>query len=201
MVVAVTSNLRLDRLQVPETLMDFIIAAAQSSIPLPPNPDGLELLGNMIQQAAQDQTEPEQVPPLPEIAQIVSGQTYIFDPNPLAIQSVTLIFSDETEALLDLTINLEEAYAYQKSPHDMWSNMERQVGLDNTYRFSPGEYGIPMGMRGLWASDESFIISVDKIGNTGRERIRLRFIDEKVIFDIKSEFDPKTTRIIGWLEK
>ena len=102
----------------PTDLFAYTIAAVQSSTPLPPNPDGVEMLESKIQQAAQDQTESEPVPPLPEIAQIVSGQTYILDPNPLALQSVSVTFPGEAEALLDLTFNSDPLHVYN-------------VGIDN----------------------------------------------------------------------
>ena len=58
LVVAVTSDLSSDRFYIPVTVLEYIIQAVQSSAPLDPNPEGVELLESRIQEAAQGQTEP-----------------------------------------------------------------------------------------------------------------------------------------------
>ena len=70
-----------------ELLYNFIIPAAKAPIPIAPNPDGVKLLESKIQQVALSQVVPETVPPLPEIARQVSGQTYVLDPNPLGLMT------------------------------------------------------------------------------------------------------------------
>jgi hypothetical protein len=52
-VVAFTSELEERDFYVPQNLLDcFIIPAAESSTPLPANPDGVELLGARIEALA-----------------------------------------------------------------------------------------------------------------------------------------------------
>jgi CubicO group peptidase (beta-lactamase class C family) len=153
MVVAITSNLDREGMQVPMTLLEDIISAARSSTPLPPNPYGVEFLESIIQQVAQNQAETEPVPPLPEIAQMVTGQTYILDTNPRDMQSVSLTFQGEAEALFRLTSSLDKTQVNPADPQEWWSDVEWPVGLDDVYRLSPGQYGIPMGMKGRWEDE------------------------------------------------
>ena len=77
--------------------------------------------------------------------------------------------------------------------------MERPVGLDNIYRYSPGVFGITRGMKGVWVSDETFVIYVDNIGYIGNDRCRITFEGEKITFEYKNEIG--TTSINGRLEE
>jgi len=201
LVLVFTSNLSSHRMNTPEALLDYVIAAVRSSTPLPPNPAGVELLKSKIHQAAQNQDKTEPVPPLPEIAQKVTGQTYILDPNPQAIQTVSMAFQSEAEALLHLTFSLDDIYVSPANPQYMWSDVDRPVGLDNIYRFSPGIYRIPMRMRGWWISDNSFVISADYIGNTGLERVQFTFEGDQIKIDIKDEIIGGIAIINGRLEE
>ena len=202
MVVVFTSNLRSGGYSVISVLLDDIIAAVQSSKPLPSNPNGVELLKSKIQQAGQDQVESGPIPPLSEIAKIISGQTYILDPNPfpLALQSVSLTFQDEGEAFLDLTFDLDELYFFTDNPQIYWTDMKRPVGLDNVFRFSPGFYGITMGMKGRWVSDDTFVIYIDNIGYIGHDSYKFTFIGEKINLETKTDFGGITS-INGRLEE
>ena len=83
MVVVTTGDGGSDDYGVLATLLNtYILPAAESKTPLPANPDGAALLESRIKQVAAA-PQPEAVSPLPEIAQQVSGQTYVLDANPL----------------------------------------------------------------------------------------------------------------------
>jgi hypothetical protein len=200
LVVAVTSNLSRIRFDAPVTLLDYIIPAAKSSTSLPANPEGVELMETWIQQLSENQDEPEPVPPLPAVADRVTGQTYILEPNPLGLESVSLVFQESAEALLRLTRNLDEIYV-DPADSNNWRDVDLPVGLENIYRFSPGPYGIPMGWKGGWKSDEDFVIYVDNIGNTGRNRIQFTFPGEGITIQIKTEGEGEVIRISGRLEE
>jgi CubicO group peptidase (beta-lactamase class C family) len=196
MVVVFTANLIPYFPSTTPRLLKFVTKAVQSSAPLPPNPEGFELLNSKIQQAAQNQVEPEPVPPLPEIAGIVSGQTYILDPNPLAIQSVSVTFPGESVALLEMTYNFDEFW-FSVDREDLWTDMERPVGLDNVYRFSPGWIGFTMGMKGAWVSDDTFVIDIDNISHIGKDHYRLIFLGDEINLWI---INGQRTEIIGKLK-
>ena len=127
-----------DRIGVLATLLNsYILPAAESETPLPANPDGVVLLESSIQLAAAV-PQPEPVPPLPEAAQQVSGQTYVLEANPLGLLSASLIFQNgEPEALLNLILI-------------DGNQVEWLDGLDNVFRISPGLHGLPVAVMGGW---------------------------------------------------
>jgi hypothetical protein len=199
LIVALTSNMSENDISVPETLLRFlIIPAAKSSTPLPANPKGVDLLESRIQNAALAQNEPEPVPPLPEIAQRVTGQTYILDPNPLGWMSVSLTFQEGEEALMNVTLSPDYAPEIAVDPY-FPSQVEWPVGLDNVYRFGPNDFGIPMGLKGGWMSEEDFIIDCDFVGNTGWCRMQFTFESDQLTLQIYG--DRPLEKINGRLEK
>jgi hypothetical protein len=147
-------------------LLDFhILPAAESETPLPANPDGVALLESSVQQAAAA-PQPEAVPPLPEIALQVSGQTYALDANPLGLLSASFTFQEgEAEALLNISL-----------PDG--NQVEWLIGLDNVFRISPGLYGLPTAVMGGWESDNVFVIQTDQMGKMQRDRISTTFEDD-----------------------
>jgi CubicO group peptidase (beta-lactamase class C family) len=199
LVVAFTSDLSENDFYVPEILLDtFIIPAVKSSTPLPPNHGDVELLESKIREVALPHAEPEAPPPLPEIAQTVSGQTYLLDPNPLGYLSFSLTFQEEAQALLNWTYIPEEGQLSPVDPQDS-NQAEYPVGLDNVYRFAPGDYGIPMGLKGWWQSEETFIIHFDYIGNTGQGQARFTFEGDQVTVQIR-EYGQAQPELSGRLE-
>jgi CubicO group peptidase (beta-lactamase class C family) len=61
---------------VPETLLnDYILPAAHSDKPLPPNPDGIQRL-NLLSQDSAKLPDSEPIPTLPASAEKISGRTY-----------------------------------------------------------------------------------------------------------------------------
>ena len=199
MVVVFTSNLSDANSSIPASLLDiFIIPAAKSSTPLPPNNYGVESLENWIQEVALPREDPEPVPPMPEIARRVSGQTYLLDSNLLGWTSVSLTFQEEAEALLNLTISPGAVPEYIVDPL-FQSQMEFPVGLDNVYRFAPYVFGINVGLKGEWLSDDDFVIEYDLIGNTGQGRVQLSFDGDQVTLQIWENKQPLAT-IDGRLE-
>ena len=201
MVVVFTGNMG-GGYSVISNLLDNILSAVKSSKPLPSNPAGVELLKSKIQLASLEQAKPEPIPPLPEIAHIISGHTYILDynPFPFGLKSVSLTFPNDSEVFLDLTYNLDEFQIFTDNPQNLWTEMERPVGLDNVYRYSPGFHGITMGMKGKWVSDDTFEIDVDNIGYIGHDYYRLTFIDGMITLVANTDFSGITT-IYGRLEE
>ena len=187
LVVVFTSNLSERDSGIPQILLNsFIIPGAVSSAQLPANPEGVSLLATGIQQLTLPWAEPSPVPPMPETAQRVTGQTYSLEPNSFGLLSTTLIFQEGEEALMSWTLNPDETQEYLDDPR-YWSKMEWPVGLDNVYRFTPGLYGIPMGLKGGWETETDFVIHCDFIGNTGRWRIQFSFEDDQVFLQIWRE--------------
>jgi CubicO group peptidase (beta-lactamase class C family) len=164
-------------------LTSYILPAAESETLLPANPDGVALLESSIQQAAAA-PQPEPVPPLPEIAQKVSGQTYVLEANTLGLLSTSLTFQEgEAEALLNL--NFSDG-----------NQAEWLIGLDNVYRISPGLYGLPKAAMGGWESDNVFVIHTDGMGKIrDQNRISMTFQDGLMTLGVAG------TTLVGRLEE
>ena len=110
--------------------------------------------------------QPEAVPPLPEIAQQVSGQRYVLDANPFGLLFASFTFQEgESEAVLTLGL----ANGHQ---------LEWLIGLDNVFRISPGLYGLPTAVKGGWESDNVFVIHTDEMGKMQRDKISTTFEDD-----------------------
>ena len=155
-----------------------------SAEPLPQNPDGLALLASNIEAVGSHPTGPEPVPPLPDVASRVSGMTYLLDtPNPTGFTSVSLTFGDGDEALIKLEYLPADVFL-SRDPALAPVQLEVPVGLDNVYRFSPGEFGIPMGAKGEWLAEDVFLVYFDSIGNVWLQRVEIAFHDEQITFEM-----------------
>ncbi len=151
-----------------------IIPLAESAAPLPANPDGVALLDSRVQQVAAP-PQPEPVPPLPEMAHRVSEQTYVMDSNPVGIQSFSVTFPEEAEAVL--TLRFVDG-----------NQIEWLIGLDNVLRFSPGLQGLRSGAKGWWESDYVFVVHREDIGDSRprEEQISATFDEDQVKLEIQN---------------
>lgn len=159
-----------------QLMNSHIIPLADSTASLPPNPGGVAALESNIQvAAAQVEVQPEAVSPLPEIAQRVAGQTFVMDSNPVGLQSFSLTFPEEAEAMLSLSFN--------DGNHIEWL-----IGLDNVLRFSPGLQGLPSGAKGWWESDNVFVVHREEIGSSRsrEEGISATFEENEVTLQIEA---------------
>jgi hypothetical protein len=140
------------------------------------------LLESSVQQVAAA-PQPEPVPPLPGIAQQVSGQTYVLDDNPLGLLSASFTFQEgDTEALL---LNLSFIDGNQA---------EWLIGLDSVFRISPGLYGLPVAVMGGWESDNVFVLQTDAMGKMQRDRMSMTFEDSLIAITIGGV--PLTGRLV-----
>lgn len=185
LVAVFTGNLSEAEVTTPKVLLDiFVVPALISAEPLAQNPDGLALLASNIEAVGSHPTSPEPVPPLPEVASRVSGMTYLLDtPNPTGFTSVSLTFGDGDEALIKLEYLPADVFL-SGDPALAPVQLEVPVGLDNVYRFSPGEFGIPMGAKGEWLAEDVFLVYFDSIGNVWLQRVEIAFHDEQITFEM-----------------
>jgi hypothetical protein len=149
-----------------------IIPLAESTSPLPANPDGVASLESSVD-LAMASPQPEPVPSLPQIAQQVSGKTIILESNPVGLQSISLDFPGGAEATLRLT--------YIEGDQIVWP-----IGLDKMYRFIPFENGLSMGVMGEWASENVFVIHREVIGGFERERLEATFEEDQITIRIQN---------------
>jgi hypothetical protein len=193
LVVVFTSNLEDDT--VPFGLLyNFVIPAAKEPIAMAPNPDGVQLLESRLREVALTQTESEPAPSLSQTAERITGKDYTLDPNPAGLLSIALTFQEETEALLSLTASTDPL------DQQAGNQMDWPIGLDNVYRFTPGPYGLPMGLRGRWVSEDAFVIYIDYIGNSGKTEIRFDFEGDDLTMQISDLYPPDYQSFTGKLE-
>jgi CubicO group peptidase (beta-lactamase class C family) len=149
----------------------FILPAVKSAAPLPPNPDGLARLETAIQAVgAPVPARSETVPPLPEMAHRVSGQTYDLETNPFGVLSLSLTIQ-EGQASFGWTLSIDT---------DENAKVVYQVGLDGVPRVAPGRFGLPAAAKGWWESEDTFVVLLDEIGNIYTWQVKLTFAGERV---------------------
>ena len=173
-----------------------IIPAAESADPLPPNPDGVAVLESKIQAAAASvQTQPDPVPPLPEIAQRVEGIWYLLDDNPTGFVSFSLSFPAHDEALLQVTTK-------QSGTNPTDPEFEWLLGLDNVPRLAPGRYDYPTVAKGSWEEDNVFVAQIEEIGywEWGKLQLSMTFEGDQLTLEGQADNGPAVT-IIGRAEE
>ena len=127
--------------------------------PLPANPDGIAQLNAALEAIHQPRAPfPAGVQPDPSLA--ISGETYIFSPNPLNIAEASPNLDDPAEAVLQLELTSGESITWP-------------VGLDGQYRLA--EDG--QATRGYWADPATFILETFDVGTL---EYRMHFEDGRV---------------------
>jgi len=171
-----------------ELMGSFILPMLTRSEPLPPNPEGLALLEARTKEMVLSKERPEPVPPLPQAAKRISGNTYALDDNPLDAKAFSLTFAGGEEAQLRL-IYEGRTRTYR-------------VGLDNVFRVSPeGSYGLPTASKGAWEKDDVFALDIDEIANVNHWQMRIRFENDTVAVEIGEATWHVPTTINGRLVK
>jgi CubicO group peptidase (beta-lactamase class C family) len=182
--VVFTANLSEDDAFIPPILMDiFVRPSVVSAAALPPNPGGLERLESRIQAAAQPPADPQPVPPLPEIAQRVSGNTYLLDmPNPTGFSSLTFTFGEGAEA--SMSIGYPPGTTSLPGTDSPLDEVMLSLGLDDVYRFTTNELGLKTGAKGEWLDEDTFLVQLDMIGSVGLARLHITFQDEEITVEL-----------------
>lgn len=156
--------------------------------PLPENPDGVDQLEAAMTIVAQPPVV-QPVAPLPDIAKEISGQTFVFEPNPTTMETAILEFDDSDEATM----------------HFMKFGSEQMVsvpiGLDGVYRMSVGEHGLPQGYRGYWVAPQTFILEYDNIANNDHATIQMRFEDKRVRMSVQETAHELSLQVEGRLQE
>lgn len=149
---------------VPEILLNnYILPAGNSEDPQPPNPDGYERLNQLTQDSATP-PDPELIPTLPDAAERISGQTYVFDPNNLDFKQFSLTF-EESEAVFTLS--------YRDKI------IEVKVGLDGLYRLTDAA-GYRRAFQAYWENDATLIMNYEIVGYSEKGQYTMVFDGDKV---------------------
>jgi CubicO group peptidase (beta-lactamase class C family) len=138
--------------------------------PLNPNPSVEEKLNNTVNDL-KSQPEPQEIPSLPEIAGAISGNTYIFKPNELTIESLVFDFVNEKEAILKLKILSEPI------PRNI------VVGIDGLWK--PSVSGKAAVSRGHWEDSDTFIWEYSEGPGLNNYKLKLNFTNDKVDIEVE----------------
>ena len=139
----------------------LLVAALQSDTALDPNPTAYARLNAAIEDATEPPTALP-VPPLPPMANEVSGKVYRLDPNELDVKCISLRFDSPSEVWFDLTLDS--------------GAFDLPVGMDGVPRFSEsGPTGIPLGILGAWTTPSVFSMAYDEVGGSIHLRIQGAF--------------------------
>jgi CubicO group peptidase (beta-lactamase class C family) len=155
--------------------------------PLPANPEGVARLEAAVETVA---APPERttVAPLPDVARLISGQTYIFEPNPAQLDSITMEFDSSAEAQF---LAVSNGRVVSSGP----------VGLDGIYRFSPGPDGRPLAHRGAWIDAQTFFLEYDGITNNDHSLFQFRFDGDQVEVTVRETAHSVSAEFVGWLQQ
>jgi hypothetical protein len=181
MVVTTGGGFTLD--DIAASLLGAIVDVDQ---PLPPNPEAVRQLEAALATVSQP-PDTVAVAPLPETARTISGQTFMFEPNSLAIETLSLKFNDSAEAILNL------------KPAGSDQTFTWPVALDGIYRLFPGEYDLPMGLRGQWTDDQTFAFEYDEIANNSHIALWMRFEGDRVRVETR-DFSGGSIQLEGVLQ-
>ncbi|MFC1507246.1 serine hydrolase domain-containing protein [Thermoproteota archaeon] len=159
---------------------NFIMPAVVSDDSLPDNTESVAKL-NALTNEMKQAPDPEPVPPLPEMAQIISGKTYFFNANSLEWQFLSFTFNGK-EALSDYSI---AGISFRDIP----------TGLDNVYRFSETPIGV-LASKGFWRNESTFVSIDELIGESMYFESEFTFKDDKVTVQTV-DYWGKSVTIIG----
>ena len=142
-----------------------ILASATSQKPLQPNPVNREALKKMLV-LVRSPLDRQPVAAMPQIAEAISGQRYIFENNRLGMQALTITFSPNSD---------------QAEMKQVFQGQERTfaVGLDNIPRISEVK-GRLYAYDGAWKENNVFVYSYRYIGETRFGEVRLEFKDDEL---------------------
>ena len=130
--------------------------------PLPANPEGMAQLNAALDAIQQPGAPfPEGVQPDPSLA--ISGETYVFSPNPLNVAKASPKFDDPADAVLQLEMTSGESITWP-------------VGLDGRYRLAVDG----QATRGYWADPATFILETFDVGTLD---YRLHFENGRVVIE------------------
>jgi hypothetical protein len=172
----------------PSTVLDLVGKALRDpEKPLPADPDGEARLSAALAEIARPPA-PRSTGPLPATAQEVSGKVYAFEPNPLDLATMRVDFDGTAAATLALEF-------FHQPPRT------GKVGLDGVYRFSPGENGLPVGIRGAWGDEGTFLVEYDTVASIDAFDLRIRFEGDRVTMDAKDRTYQSGVRLAGRAER
>ena len=151
----------------PAPLAPLLLRSVKSNTALPVNPVAHSRLSARVRAATVPAQTKISAPPLPARAVAVSHRVYAWDPNPLGVRAMELLFHDQSRAEVRFLRGTEE--------------LVFPVALDGTYRFGtdPASKERVAG-RGRWAGPEELVLELDTIDRINHFSLLLRFEGDRL---------------------
>jgi CubicO group peptidase (beta-lactamase class C family) len=167
----------------------YIAAAVKSETALPPNPAGAELLDNAIRAiAAETPSERGATPPL---AAAISGKTFRFQRNRMAVKSLSLTLNDPQPRY--------ELEIYGRDHTKPSVRYAGPIGLDGLYRKAePTATGVS-AVKGAWINSHTFQIDRLNIGASDLAQQWTLWFDGETLTIFGKDFTGRATSVDGRL--
>ncbi|MBN9391432.1 MAG: serine hydrolase [Chloroflexi bacterium] len=177
MVVVLTSAIKNDDWPIILNLLqEYLIPAAKSASPLPPNPAVLQSLQEKVRYMA---NPVQAVQPLPEIAKTISGTTFGFQDNQAGWKNLTLNF-EEGKPQAEAVVVAQNGTS--QTTDTVW------IGLDNVYRVEHQQGGNFVARRAYWADDHTLLVRQLQSSPPLEEgEIRVIFSGEKIMVHVEEK--------------
>jgi len=188
MVIVFTGGVSDPNIGLPlEWAQSFIVPAAKSPAPLPANPASAAQLQASIQ--AVEQPQPKPVPPLPAIAKIISGKTYVFGSNPIGAQSSSFTFEGG------------RAWSTFQNSNMGSIPITAEVGLDDVFRITPAGPASLLAFKGYWQDEKTFVLYQQIVGQAERMMAKKTFEGDTVTIQGEALMDGLSGEFSGKLQK
>jgi CubicO group peptidase (beta-lactamase class C family) len=175
-------------------LVSYLIGSIESDGAISQDYEGRSLLESKVAAVGSPRPlEGGKQSELPKMAEMVSGKTYILEPNPYGLATFSVVFADEDEALLRVSLVTYDA--------DDNPDLELRVGLDGTCRVSPGRFGLPATMTGYWENDDRLVLEFDEVCNINSWVFRATFTDDMVTIKTESKTGLQSSEFEGRLAR
>jgi CubicO group peptidase (beta-lactamase class C family) len=175
-----------------QLLHSYIIPAVISSNPMQENPDGVALLESRIQTLANP--KPMTVPPLPDMAQIISGKRYILEDDTLGWQSFSLNFQEENASIklfigedsLVLSIGLDDVYRVTRvdQPKAFLTLLNiiesKPPDIDHIIHETDLIMTGSVALKGFWKDNNTFVLNEQIVGEHETLELTLSFDEDGV---------------------
>ncbi len=168
---------------------EFILSISDQALP-----KNLESNENLQQktEAITAASSPEQIY-LPEIAQIISGETFILDENFLNFKTISLRFSGQEEAEVRFSLIDPTSGKFKQLVAPIFTQLAAPMRLDGIYTIVPGRFGLSTGIKGNWDTNGDLLLTIDEMANINVFELRMSFEADKVTIVL----DEKTGLIVN----
>jgi CubicO group peptidase (beta-lactamase class C family) len=167
MVVVFTAGLRDASWNSYDRLLDqFILPAAGSSSPLAGDPSANQALEEELQAIAHPPAQAGA--PLPEMARVISGRTYVDLNGTHGWSTFSFHFEGPDEAGMELV------YGDKSEP------LSLHIGLDGIFRVTDTQNYGPLALKGYWQDGSTFVLTQQFLREAERITLSLTFSGEGV---------------------